>query len=367
MVTNECTLKNKKNRETNRNITLILIPFVFVMAKFIHLCILPDKYYFDSWRMISMLVGGDMTPWAGYQDTVDFYAAINIFHLGSVTQFSLVIGGIMTPVMMWIISRTKEMEMRECLFTLMTVGLLNIYVFSITKELIQMLYFMAIYIIICLPIKNSVIKIIGCAAVFYWESVNFRTYYIIMAAMAVFMYIVFQWLKKRAYITKKHIIITLILCFVAVFVFLYASSFISYDDYIDALNVRDGTTETISGANTAIENPIKVDSNLGIFMYDYVIIAVRMMLPIELLIKSPVYAPFVIFQIFVLYYFIKTLANIKKIDENMHVVIACFSAYLFGSFIFEPDFGSWVRHEAATFPILQFMAFKSNNYNTWYK
>lgn len=356
-------ISSKKIREKNRDITLLLIPLVVVMAKIIHLCILPDKYYFDSWRMISMLVGGVMTPWAGYQDTVDFYDAINIFHLTSITQFSIVFGLIMTPIMMWIISRTKEMQMRECIFALMAVGLLNIYVFSITKELIQMLYFMAIYIIISLPIKSSLVKILGCAAVYYWESLHFRTYYIIMAAMTVFMYVVFAWLKKREYITKKQIIISIILCFVAVFCFLYASSYISYEDYIDALNVRDGTTETISGANTAIENPIKVDSNLGIFMYDYVIVAVRMMFPIELLIKSPVYAPFVLFQIFILYYFFKTLTNIKKIDANMHVVIACFSAYLFGSFIFEPDFGSWVRHEAATFPILQMMAFRSHNYD----
>lgn len=354
-------LKNQKIREQNRDMVLKLIPIVYVIAKFIHLEILPDKYYFDSWRIISMLNDMEvMSMWGGYQDTVDFYSAINVFHLVYLSEWSIVVGMVMTPVMMWMISRTKQMEIRECIFALMAAGLLNIYVFSITKELIQLLFFALIYIIISLPIKNTLVKVVGCAAVYYWESTFYRAYYIIMAAMSIFLYFVFLWLRKREKITKKHVIITVILCFMATFLFLYLSSFISYSDYNEAINVRDNSAN--EGANTVILNPIEVNSNFGIFMFDYVIAGVRMMFPIELLIKSPVYAPFVVFQIFILYYFFKTLANVRKIDANMLVVISCFSAYLFGSFIFEPDFGSWVRHETATFPLLQMMAFKSQIY-----
>lgn len=355
-------LRNQKIRQQNRDITLLMIPLVAVVAKLIQLFILPDKYFFDSWRMVSMMSEkGSMTAWTGYETTVDFYRVINIFNFSSVEQWSIALGLVMMPIMMIIISRTNEMEMRECVFALMAIGLLNIYVFSITKEMIQLLFFALIYIVICLPIKNTFIKVIACAGIFYWESTFYRTYYIIMAAMTVFLYFVFLWLRKKEKITKKRIVGALILCFIAIFAFLYVSQFISPEDFTEAINVRDDSANEL--ANTVIMNPIPVNDNFGIFIIDYIIAAVRMMLPIELLIKSPIYAPFVLFQFFILYYFIKTLKNIKKLDLNMIVVISCFSAYLFGSFIFEPDFGSWVRHESATFPILQMMAFRSSVYN----
>lgn len=356
-------LSYQRIRQKNRDTTLLLIPLVAILAKFIHLYMLPDKYYFDSWRLLTMLTGGKgMTNWGGYQSTVDFYKAINFFNWTTLTQWSIGLGIILTPIAMIIISRTKEMEMRECFFSLMIVGLLNIYVFSITKETIQICFFFLVYLIIQLPLKNTLLKVIGCALVFYWESTFYRSYYIIMAAMTIFMYLIFVWLRQREKIKRKHIVIIVVMCFVAVFAFFYASQFVAHDDYISALNSRDGTTETNEGASTSIENPIKVNGNLGIFMYDYVINAVRMMVPIELAFKGIFYLPFVVFQFFILYYYFKAIKNIKSLDDNMIVVVACYSAYFFGSVVFEPDFGSWVRHEAATFPILQLLAYKSNSY-----
>lgn len=353
-------LENKKVRQQNRDITLIFMPLVAILAKMIQFYVLPDKYFFDSWRMLSMMYDGTMAAWAGYQDTVDFYESINFFGLTSITQWSIFMGVIMMPFMMFIVSRTKEMTLGESLYTMMATGILNIYVFGITKEGIQILFFFLIYIVISLPIKNTLIKLVGCAAVYYWESNIFRSYYIIMAALTVFMYFIFIWLRSREKIRRKHIILFVMACFIAVFLFLFLSQYISYDDYIQALNARDGTTATAEGANSSIINPIEVNSNLGNFMVDYVINAFRMMVPIELLVKSPVYAPFVVYQVFVMYYFFRTVKKLKKLDLKMIVTISCFSAYFLGSVIFEPDFGSWVRHEAATFPILQLLAFQSN-------
>ncbi len=166
-------------------------------------------------------------------------------------------------------------------------------------------------------------------------------------------------------IRRRHIVITVLLCFIGVFVFFYISQFISYDDYVEALNVRDGTAISVDEAGaaaSAIYNPIEVNSNLGIFAFDYVINAVRMMVPIELIFKSPAYAPFFIYQIFILFYLFRTMKNIRNIDRKMLVVLSAFVAYFFGSVVFEPDFGSWVRHEATTFPILQLLAYRSKNY-----
>lgn len=360
-------LRNREIRQQNRDMTLIMIPIVAIVAKIIYMFFLPIKYFYDSYRVIGMLVQGEKFSygWTGYQDTVEFHKAINILNLTTVNQFSIWYGILMTPLIMFMVSKVKEMRIKEVIFAFMATGVLNIYVFNINKEMIQILYFLAIYIVISLPIKNTFVKMIGCALIFYWESITFRTYYILMAAMAILMYFIFLWLRNRKKIGKFQIALVVILCFIGIFVFFYASQYVSYDDYIDALNVRDGSTGAIAeagGANSAIYNPIEVNSNLGIFMFDYVINSVRMMFPIELLFKSPGYAPFVVYQIFILIYVFNTIKNIKIIDREMIVTLSCFVAYFFGSVVFEPDFGSWVRHEATTFPILQLMAFKSNTY-----
>lgn len=351
-------------RQQNRDITLLLIAPTAILAKIIYMYFLPSKYFFDSWRMIDMLVNGEKSTiaWAGYQQSVDFHKAINIFHFNTINQFSTFYGLIMTIVMMFIVSKAKEMDFMDSLFTLMATGVLNIYVFCINKEMIQILYFILIYIIITSPIKNTMLKLIGCVAVYYWESTSFRSYYIIMAAMSVLLYFVFTWLKRRNKVTKLMMVATVIICFVGVFAFFYASSFVAHDDYIEALNVRDGSTSTIreqGGANSAIYNPIEVNGNLGIFMIDYVINAFRMMIPIELLLKSPGYAPFFVYQIFILMYLFKALANVKTMDKKMVVALSCFVAYFFGSVVFEPDFGSWIRHEATTFPVFQLLVYQN--------
>ena len=197
-------LKYAKIRQQNRDITLMLIIPTVILAKIIYIFLLPSRYYFDSWRMLSMMNGGGMTAWVGYQNTVDFYSKINILHLNTLSQWSIAMGLVMTPIMMYLISKTEQMEVRESIFTLMAIGVLNIYVFSVTKEMIQILYFICIYVIISFPIKNVSIKILMCAGVYYWESTSFRSYYIIMAAMSVFMYVIFLWIKKRKKIKKKH-------------------------------------------------------------------------------------------------------------------------------------------------------------------
>ena len=225
-------LATRKVRIENRNITLLLAVPVAIVAKLIQFFVLPDKYFYDSWRMLSMMSGGGMIGWSGYQTTVDFYEVINIFDLTSLEQWSIFMGMIMTPIAIWIISKTEQMTIRESIFALMAIGLLNIYVFGITKEAIQISFFFLIYIIINLPIQSRFIKILGCAAVFYWESTFYRSYYIIMAAMTVVIYFVFYKLRnKKGDISKWNVFGTIIFSFGMIFLFLYVSSFVRPEDF----------------------------------------------------------------------------------------------------------------------------------------
>lgn len=352
-------LVERKIRQSNRDRTLMLMVPVAILGKLIQIFILPDKYFYDSWRMALMMQGETSQGWwSGYERTINIFSKVNIFGFTTSRQWSIMLGILFTIMLIILVSRVKEMSMSECIYTLMATGLMNIYVFNLAKEPIQMTYFLFIMLIIVSPIKNTFIKIIACCGIYYWEANTFREYYIIMAVMALVLYFIFLWLKSRKKeINKKYIIVAIILCFLAMFVFVYASQFVDKEAYDDALIVRDEYDN--EGANSVINNPIEVSGNYVNFMIDYVINAIRMMFPLELLIKSPVYAPFVIYQIFILVYWIRAMKNIRRLNNEIMLALVCFTAYLFGSFVFEPDFGSWVRHEAAAFPIFYILAFEN--------
>ena len=72
--------------------------------------------------------------------------------------------------------------MVQTIFLLSCIGLLNIYVFNIGKDVIQFLFFMAVYLVLLIPIENSFMKIVLAAVVLYFESKVFRSYYILIGS-----------------------------------------------------------------------------------------------------------------------------------------------------------------------------------------
>ena len=354
-------LAKQAERKVNRDLALILIVPVAIIGKLVAFFLLPDKYFYDSARMAEMLSNtGGMGRWAGYESTVEIFKSINYLNLTTREQWSIVLGIVGTIIIMIMISRVKEMSLTEVFFTLMASGLLNIYAFNIAKEPVQMTYFLFVLVIIMLPFDNNVVKIIGCALIFYWESNTYRSYYILMAAMCIVFFVVFTIFKRMfEEITKLKILLAIIMCLIGVFIAIFVAQFIDKESYNELMAAK--TSHTNEGATSAIFNWVGDETdngNYGTFMINYVINGIRMMLPLELLIKSPGYSPFVIYQTFILVYWIRAIKNIKTINNQGFLALICFSSYIFGSFTFEPDFGSWVRHEAASFPVLYVLAYE---------
>lgn len=354
-------IAKKQERKVNRDLAIALVVPVAIVGKLIAFFLLPEKYFYDSGRMAQMLSGtGHMGRWGGYESTVDIFKKINYLNLQTREQWSIVLGIVGTIVVLVMLSRVKEMSLSEVFFTLMAAGILNIYVFNIAKEPVQMTFFLFVLIIIILPFDNNIIKIIGCALIFYWEANTYRRYYILMAVMCIVFFVVFS-IFRRVFekITKLKIILAAIMCLIGIFALIFASQFVDKESYKEVMNAK--TSHTNEGATTAIANWVGDENNTGnygLFMINYAINSIRMMFPIELLIKSPGYFPFVVYQIFILIYWIRAIKNIKTINNQGFLALICFSSYIFGSFSFEPDFGSWVRHEAASFPVFYVLAYE---------
>lgn len=354
--------------ETNRNNKILLIELVIpltIISKFLHFTVLPDKYFYDSGRMLSMLNGtGGMQEWGGgYITVVDVFSKINFFHFTTLEEWAVTIASIFSIVLIIMIAKMQDPDFTKSIFILASIGLLNIYVFNISKEIIQFFIFMLIYFVLICPKIKTWLRMALILLIFYWESTFFRSYYLFMGALAFIVYVILtKELKSKKAMSIGKVLFIMLIIFVSIYAMISVLKFVSPKDYNVLINVSENHEN--EGANTAINNMIQVNGNQFLFMINFIINGVRMMFPVELLTKGVFYFPFVFYQIFILYYLARSLKNIGVNPSPINVLsVSVMLGFLLGSFTFEPDFGSFVRHEAATFPVLHLIALNIADYS----
>lgn len=344
---------DSQNKYNKKLIIMSIIP-ITIIAKILQFTVLPDKYFWDSARINSMVTGsGKMQEWEGsYRVTANIFKKINIFDFTDLQDWAILIAVIFSILLLIMLSRPRELDLIQTVFVIASIGLLNIYIFNISKDIIQYFIFMLIYLVLLMDFLKPIVKVILIFLIFYWESTFFRSYYLIIGVLSVVLYFVFSTrAKKDKKVTVGSVLMIIAIAFATIYIFLFLASFIMPSDYNEVIYVRQTNLNDI--AVSQIENVFPIDGTLNNFMINYVINAVRMMIPIELIRNGVFYLPFVVYQIFILFYLVKTIRGLRKeMSETVIIALSAFTAYLLGSFIFEPDFGSFVRHEAATFPVL---------------
>lgn len=369
-MSNELELGNKGDWWENRNKNAVLaLIFVVMLAAKLLTMMLPAKYFYDNNRIVGM-VNEDMSmeAWGGsYVVAANFFRAINIFGFTSISQWSWFLGMLLTLVVFFMVLRLPELDMVQTIFLLACVGLLNIYVFNIGKDAIQFLFFMAVYLVLLMPIKSSAVKIVCAAIILYFESKVFRSYYVLIAALVLAIYCILAVFRRNHRLPPAvKIIITTVTMYLLVCVMMVVASVAMHSEYEQIMGIRDYSLSSREGdvdSVTIIKNWVGGDNstNLSLFLLNYLINAVRMMIPFELAIKGVQYLPFFCFQVAVTVYLAHLFGKLDEIeDETQFLAISIFLGYVLASALFEPDFGSWVRHEAATFPVLHLLVFSRN-------
>lgn len=356
----------KSRRYELRNYALALVFPVMIVAKILVAKVLPAKYFYDNNRVLGMtLSDGFADAWGGsYQVAADIFKAINVFHFDTMLQWSIVLGIVFSSVVFLMVMRLGVVDDLQFLFLLACVGLLNIYVFTIGKDMIQFVFFMMIYSVLAMGRLPQWGKVSGCLVVLLTDAMFFKTYYVLIAALFLAVTALLTPLRSQAKTAKKSRVFGIVVTLYAlVFLLLFVAQYVSPEDVQSAINVRNASTEGREGnadSVTVILNLIP-GSGLGIFMANYAINAVRMMIPLELLVKGVSYLPFFAFQMLLAFYLLRLLSRINLItDDSQFIALCLFLGYALASFIFEPDFGSWVRHEISTFPVMCLIVFSSN-------
>ncbi|MDY4544863.1 MAG: hypothetical protein SPE00_06090, partial [Bacilli bacterium] len=272
-------LINDKYKTNKMTAIVILIPLT-IICKILQFTVLPDKYFYDSSRMLSMSTGSNtMQAWGdAYEIVADLFREINILNFTTLQEWAYSLAFIFGIILILMLSKIDEPDNLQLFFIMCSIGLLNIYIFNISKDVIQCGIFFLMYLVIINKRIPNFIKVIGCFFIFYWESTFFRSYYILMGVLFIILYGIIKIIQKKDKpINISELIRVFIIIFIVMFLLVYFSQFISYEDYERLINVRYSVPNP--GAVSAINNLIDDRGNLVLYMVNYVINAVRMMLP----------------------------------------------------------------------------------------
>lgn len=352
----------------NKNTALILTFVTMLVAKLLSM-MLPARFFYDNRRILGMSIGDrGVKAWSGsYETAANVFRSINVLGLTTLTQWSWILGLALTVLIFFMILRLPEPDMPQVVFLLACVGLLNIYIFDIGKDVIQFAFFFAVYLVLLLPLQNSMVKILLAAGILYFESKVFREYYILIAALVVAMYCILVMFRQAKKLSPHGKIVAMIVSmYLLVCAVMVVSRVVMPGAYQQIMTVRsdslDGRSSDVASA-TLINNWIGGNNttSLPLFLINYLINVLRMMLPFELAVRSLQYLPFFFFQLAVTVYLVHLFGKISEIEDEVQLLaVAVFLGYLLASVIFEPDFGSWVRHESATFPVLHLLVMSRN-------
>lgn len=340
-------------KSISKNILLIIFIIIIetLLIKLFMYDTLPQKYFSDANHILNVMNNVGLTDKA-YTYTANIFNFFNLFGFSTIEEWGYLISVIFLPILIFEIAKKKKYNNFQLIFIISSIALLNIYVFGLSKDVIQFVYFLAIFFVLKSNKLSNLKKIISICIILLYEALNFRVYYAIMAMLVVTIYYIYLIFIDGRKISKKTFKKIILIAFFAFFLETFVVQLISSENYESILNARysvnifrqDGTD-----SNTLINDLLGRNTNYFIFMGNYFINAIRLMFPIELFLKGPKQGIFVIYQIFVSFCLIKACRKINK--ENCLWIITVISFFMI-SFIFEPDFGSFVRHETTMFLIL---------------
>lgn len=347
-----------------KKLALSSLWLVLIFAKIVQFTVLPEKYFYDSKVILENSIQITNNIDNSYRFTAIIFKTINIFGFNSLIEWTIFLTVVFMPVIYKSVKKNvSRLDLYGFCFVEVSIFLLGIYVLNISKDIIQFIFFVIIYMILATSkIKRDKTRLILCSILFALESLIFRRYYILAAVFSIALYfMMISTNKKRD--KKRKVFLTFLMIILILTVFMLIAQIMMPREYINVISVRhvsnlyrEGSTDAITQINDLI-NTSNQSLSLIIWIANYIINSIRMMFPIELVVKGVKYWPFVIYQMYVTFYLFKAVKEIDLNTEkrNRFVGLCVIIAFFLTSFVFEPDFGSWVRHESAAFPLIMFV------------
>ena len=261
----------------------------------------------------------------------------------------------------------RRLPLIEALFVCLSCGVMSVYCLCLSKEPFQMVFFLLMYVVLHSSIIPERQKLLWCFGVILLSASCFRTYYTLILVFAVVCWWYLNRAENRARSYRRHdgrlgwaSIMKLYLLAVGVYfvmmLLLSVSNGELYDRFQDTLLYA---SEATGSSNTYIENAFSINEdnpNILSVTAEYAFVILRLLFPFELISNGPKYWPYIIYQLCMTAFLLRSLRNYRYNTRTQNVALIVFLGYVFASAAFEVDFGSWVRHCAVTTPIVLVMS-----------
>lgn len=275
--------------------------------------ILPRKYFYDSYKILTAInENQSYLIDKSYTLTLKIFSLFNFDELRS---YNMVLYLISLIFFIPYLYKNYSLKVHLLFFNIVFLFLASIYLIRPGKKMLQLFI-----VILCYQFDklSSIFLIIG--------GILFRPYLIIQG-------IIFIGLKF--YLKRKNKILWGILILILIVIFSLK--------FPKIVNLVLGVREKVNlhrlespDAKTIINDWLDKDGMIFLYI-NYFINTLRLLFPVELLVKGIKYFPYIVFQI----WFTKKLWNWKSIKNNKIILLYSF---ILISGVFEPDFGSFLRH-----------------------
>ncbi|MGM9970055.1 MAG: hypothetical protein ACI35S_06645 [Anaeroplasma sp.] len=326
-------------------VLLIFIPLVAIFAKYYQFNYLSDMAFSTSNRILDMVLRHDFSSNDSFSFAARFYSYINFFNLDTVLKWNIYLAIIFNPILIILFMCIKRINWIDMILIIATSFILNLFVFNFAKDIVQFIFYLFIVIFYKSKLKYS-FKLIFILLLFLFEGLFFRQYYAFIGLLFVVAYLLNYFFEKNNY-KRYHLFPALFILSFIIIMFILMKFFPNY--YREFIDARTNFSNDMKEANTLIISIFDFDT-FPHFLANYFINALRLLFPFELLTKgfNITYIVFFFYQIFITISFIKIV-----LSKDVNSVFKCILiAYFIVSFGFEPDFGSFVRHESTIFNIV---------------
>lgn len=335
----------------------LMLPLI-IMGKIVRYTIMKTVLV-DTSIGHSMLrqINNSHTPFALLTDEGSSVATGNaawLFHffkylgISTYTEYEVVITVLWNILLIILLQKAADiLTTEQTFFVVLSIAVLNIFDFNLAKEPMQMLYFVALYYVILSPRHSITTKYVLSCIVLLLSVLTYRSYYILVLFFAMEVAFIFHILinnSRRA--NYKDILLIAIILVATYYILLRICQVVSPTTFAELYRVRNRSSTAASDMRVIFHS-----SNLVVFCIDYLIMIVRMMFPVELLRLGVKYAPYTLYQIVISTSVLRAIRNVKQNTAEQNLALYLYLGFLLASGTFEPDFGSWVRHEAVCFPL----------------
>ena len=280
------------------------------------------------------------------------FRAINLFGFSTIRQWSYFLSVIFFPMMLIRCRKIKCVNLVQLFFICSFVVYFSACVCNISKEAIQVLFFYLCELIIFTSyIKSLLTKCLIVTGLLIGYGVSFRKYFLLSSIL--FFGLCYLYIIRKDSVHSS-LVKDIPRFLLIVLVGMLISKIIIPNAYYQIINVRTTLESFYRNANTLIGNTKMVNiGNQNIqWITNYLLSSIRIMFPIEFILKGIKYALFAVVQIIFSLYLFGSYDKSVFWDKEYRMAYFLILSFIIVELVWQIDLGTMFRHETTIFPLM---------------